>query len=145
VPPSSLFRLNRENVAAQVVIALTRSHDTALERMGAAALELPLPPTSVIVFGSFARREADNESDIDAVIVRPDDVDEDDDTWTAGVERWRERVRAITGNPVEVIETGRSEAIEKLSGTRSLWQDIARDGVVVHGATLDQLGGAVHA
>ncbi len=144
VPPSSLFRLNRENVAAQVVIALARSHDTAMERMGAAALELPLPPTSVIVFGSFARREADSESDIDAVIVRPDDVDEDDDTWTAGVEQWRERVRAITGNPVEVIETSRSEAIEKLSGRRSLWQDIARDGVVVHGATLDQLRGVVH-
>ena len=59
VPPSSLFRLNRENVAAQVVIELARSRDTALERMGAVARELPLPPASVIVFGSFARREAD--------------------------------------------------------------------------------------
>ena len=145
VPPSSLFRLNRENVAAQVVIELARSHDTALERMGTAASELPLPPASVIVFGSFARREADRESDIDAVIVRPDDVDDDDDTWTAGVEQWREGVRAITGNPVEVIETDRSEAIEKLSSKRSLWQDITRDGVVVHGATLDQLRGVVHA
>ena len=145
VPPSSLFRLNRENVAAQVVIELARSRDTALERMGTAARELPLPPASVIVFGSFARREADRESDIDAVIVRPDDVDDDHDTWTAGVEQWRERVRAITGNPVEVIETDRSEATEKLSSSRSLWQDIARDGVVVHGATLDELRGVVRA
>ena len=145
VPPSSLFRLNRENAAAQVVIELARSHDTALERMGAAARELPIPPTSVIVFGSFARREADRESDIDAVIVRPDDVDDDNDTWTAGVEQWRERVRAITGNPVEVIETDRAEAMERLSSKRSLWQDIARDGVVVHGATLDQLRGVVNA
>jgi len=145
VPPSSLFRLNRENVAAQVVIELARSHDNALERMGAAARELPLRPASVIVFGSFARREADRESDIDAVIVRPDDVDDDNDTWAAGVEQWRERVRAITGNPVEVIETDRAEAMERLSSKRSLWQDIARDGVVVHGATLDQLRGVVHA
>jgi len=145
VPPSSLFQLNRENVAAQVVIELARSHDIALERMGAAALELPLPPTSVIVFGSFARREADRESDIDAVIIRPDDVDDDNDTWTAGVEQWRERVRAITGNPAEVIETSRSEASEKLSSKRPLWRDITRDGVVVHGATLGQLRGVVHA
>ncbi len=143
VPPSSLFRLNRENVVAQVVIELARSRDTALERMGAVARELPLPPASVIVFGSFARREADRQSDIDAVIVRPDDVDDDDDTWTAGVEQWRSKVRAITGNPVEVIEIGRSEAIEKLSSRGQLWRDVAREGVVVQGATLDELRGAL--
>ena len=43
VPPSSLFRLNHENVAAQVVVELARSRDTALEQMGAAARELPVP------------------------------------------------------------------------------------------------------
>ncbi len=139
VPPSSLFRLNRENVAAQVVIELARSHDTALERMGTAARELPIPPGSVIVFGSFARREADSESDIDAVIVRPDDIDDDDDMWAAGVEEWRRSARAITGNPVEVIEIGRAAASEKLSGRSQLWRDVARDGVVVQGATLDEL------
>jgi predicted nucleotidyltransferase len=97
----------------------------------------------VIVFGSFARREADRESDIDAVIVRPDDVDDDDDTWTDGVEQWRRKVRAITGNPVEVIEIGRSEAIEKLSSRGQLWRDVGREGVVVQGATLDELRGAL--
>ncbi|MDH4119742.1 MAG: nucleotidyltransferase domain-containing protein [Acidimicrobiia bacterium] len=145
VPPSSLFRLSRENVAAQVVIELARSRDTALERMGAATHELPLPPSSVIVFGSFARREADRGSDIDAVIVRPDNVDDDDDTWTDGVEQWRRTVRAITGNPVEVIEIGRAEAIEKLSNGGQLWGDVGRDGVVIHGATLDELRGVVRA
>ncbi len=87
----------------------------------------------------------DRESDIDAVIVRPDDVDDDDDSWTAGVEQWRSSVRAITGNPVEVIETGRSEAHQKLSSRGQLWRDVVRDGVVVHGATLDELRGTVRA
>lgn len=145
VPPSSLFRLDRENVAAQVVIELARSHDVALERIGAAAGELPVPPASVVIFGSFARREADRHSDIDALVVRPTGVDEDDDTWTAGVELWRERVRAITGNRVELIEADRAEAAEKLASKRPMWGDIARHGVVVHGATLDELKGAVRA
>jgi len=145
VPPSSLFRLNRENVAAQIVIELARSSDTALKQMGVAALELPLPPTSVIIFGSFARREADRESDIDAVLVRPDSVDGDDDSWTDGVEQWRRSVRAITGNRVEVIETNETEVVKKLTSEAPLWQDIVRDSVVVHGATLDELQGAVHA
>ncbi len=145
VPPSSLFQLNHENVAAQVVIELARSRDLALERMGAAARELSIPPSSVIIFGSFARREADRESDIDAVIVRPDDIGDDDDSWTTAVDEWRRIVRAFTGNPVEVIEIGRSEAGDQLSSRGQLWRDVVQDGVVVHGATLDELRGAAHA
>jgi predicted nucleotidyltransferase len=145
VPPSSMFRLNRENVAAQVLIELARVRDIALERMGTAARELLLPPVSVIVFGSFARREADKHSDIDAVMVRPDDIDDDDDNWSSGVEQWRERVRTFTGNPVEVIEVDCAEASEKLASASSLWRDIARDGVVAHGATLNDLRERVRA
>lgn len=145
VPPSSLFRLSLQNVASRAVVELSRSRDIALEQMGAAALELPVSPTSVIVFGSFARREADRHSDIDAVIIRADGIDEDDDAWTAGIEQWRQSARAITGNSVEVIEIGRAEATEKLSTKRGLWRDIDREGVVVHGATLDELRDGVHA
>ncbi len=143
VPPSSLFRLNRQNLAAQMIVELARSHDTALQRIGAAASELPLPPASVIIFGSFARREADRESDIDAVFVRPDDIGGDDDTWASGIENWRSTVQAITGNPVEVIEITQLEAVEKLSGKAQLWGDIISEGVIVHGASLDELKGGV--
>lgn len=145
VPPSSLFRLSRENVAAQAVIELARSRYIVLQRMGDAARQLAIPPVSVIIFGSFARREADRESDIDAVLVRPDGVDEDDEAWTEGVAQWRASVRAITGNSVEVIETGRTEIGEKLMAKQPLWRDVARDGVVVHGASVDELTGVVRA
>jgi len=64
IPPSSQFRLIRENVAAQAIIDLARSRDIALDRIGAAAAALPLSPVSVIVFGSFARGEADEHSDL---------------------------------------------------------------------------------
>ncbi len=140
VPPVSLFRLNREHVAAGAVVELARSRDVALGRIGAAAAEMRVRPMSVIVFGSFARGEADAKSDIDVVLVRPGDVPEDDDQWTAAVEHWRDRVRSITGNRVEVLDVGRSEVITKLAGRASLWQDVARDGVVVHGAAPDALG-----
>jgi predicted nucleotidyltransferase len=93
VPPSSQFRLIRENVAAQAIMNLARSRDDALNRIGAAADALPLSPISIIVFGSFSRGEADEQSDVDVIVVRPDDVDEDDDVWTTAVERWRDVVR----------------------------------------------------
>lgn len=145
VPPSSLFQLNRTNLAAKLIVELSQSRDLALKAMGEAAADLPKPPSSVIIFGSFARREADRHSDLDAVIVRPDNFDADDDTWTTGVDQWREAVRAITGNVVEVVETNQADAVEKLTSKRELWRDVVRDGIVVHGATLDQLRDVVSA
>lgn len=145
VPPSSLFWLNRENAAAQVVIELARLRETVLDQISAAALELPTLPASVIVFGSLARGEADRWSDIDIVVVRPDDVDDDDEEWSMGVEQWCRRVRSITGNAVEVIEVNTSSAIEKMLSGEQLWEEIARDGVVVHGQSLNELQDLAHA
>ena len=89
VPPASLFRLVPEHVASQVLLALARSTDTVLDEMGRLVEALPQRPVSVIVFGSFARREAVVDSDIDVVVVRPAEVDEDDDAWSASIETWR--------------------------------------------------------
>jgi DNA-binding MarR family transcriptional regulator len=144
IPPSSQFRLIRENVAARAIIDLARSRDTALDRIGAAAA-LPFAPVSVIVFGSFARGEANEHSDLDAIIVRPDDVDEDDDAWATAIERWRSDAQAITGNRIEILEVARHEAATKLAGRAPLWRDVVRDGVVVHGLTIEQLTERVHA
>lgn len=144
IPPSSQFRLVRENVAAQAIIDLARSRDAALDRVGAAAAALPSPPVSVIVFGSFARGEADAHSDLDAIIVRPDDVDEDDDTWATAIEQWRNDAQVITGNRTEILEVGRHEVRTKLGGNAPLWRDVVRDGVVVHGLTIDELMERVH-
>jgi len=139
VRPSSLFRLARENVAAQAVINLARSRDTALSRIGAAADSLPLSPVSIIVFGSFARSEADEQSDVDAIVVRPDDVPEDDDAWASAVECWRNEARAITGNRVEVLEVSYAEVRTRLASDMALWRDVIRDGIAVHGLAIDEL------
>lgn len=139
VPPASLFRLVPEHVASQVLLALARSTDTGLSAMGRLAGALPQPPVSVIVFGSFARREAEVGSDIDVVVVRPADIDEDDDAWSTSLEAWRRAVRRLTGNPVEVLEVSADEAATKLAGRSQVWADIRRDGRVVYGLGLDEL------
>jgi len=48
---------------------------------------------TVIVLGSFARGGTDEESYIDAVLVRPADIDESDEAWSASVGHWRNQVR----------------------------------------------------
>jgi predicted nucleotidyltransferase len=140
VPPSSLFRLVPEHVAARPLESLARSRDSVIEAMGRAASELPVEPASVIVFGSFARGEADAESDIDALFVRPEGVDESYEAWSASVDEWRETIRRKSGNQVEVLDVGWDEIKARLGSRRSLWRDIRRDGLAVYGATLDQLG-----
>ncbi|MBK6671268.1 MAG: nucleotidyltransferase domain-containing protein [Actinobacteria bacterium] len=139
VPPSSLFRLVREHVASRAVLALARSTDIVLDEIGRLAGALPRPPASVIVFGSFARGEAGRDSDVDILVVRPTEVDEDDDAWAESLEAWRRDVTRLTSNPVEVLEVSIDEAATKVTGRTQLWSDIRRDGRVVHGLDLDQL------
>jgi len=139
VPPSSLFRLVPEHVACRALLAIARSTGTALHEIGELAASLPYPPVSVIVFGSFARGSAAPDSDIDIVVVRPADIDEDDDAWTDSLEVWRSDVRRLTGNPVEMIEVSTDEAAAKAAGRSQLWADVRRDGRVVHGLGVDGL------
>lgn len=141
VPPASQFVLIRENVAPQAIIGLAGARRAAIRQVGDAATGLQPTPVSVIVFGSFARGEADAERDIDIVVVRPDhvDEDEDDERWSDSNEGWRRRVASITGNDVEVVEASASEASRKLRGRSELWRNVKRDVVVVHGAKLLEL------
>jgi predicted nucleotidyltransferase len=114
-----------------------------LEEMGTSAAALPHPPVSAIVFGSFARREAGTDSDIDVVVVRPAGVDEDE--WSESLEAWRRGIQRLTGNPVEVLEVGADEAAAKLRSRSPVWVDIRRDGRVVHGLGLEELRGVPNA
>lgn len=142
VPPSSLFRLVREHVASQALLALARSTDTVMEEIGRLAAALSHPPVSVIAFGSFARKEADADSDIDLVVIRPSDIAEDDDAWVECIESLRHGVRRLTGNPVDVLEIGADEAVTRASSRSQVWVDIRREGRVVFGLGLDDLGRA---
>ncbi|MCU1498541.1 MAG: polymerase beta domain protein region [Acidimicrobiales bacterium] len=140
-PPSSLFRLVPEHVASRALLAIARSADLALDEIGHLADELPHPPLSVIVFGSFARREAGADSDIDLVVIRPEAVNEDDEAWTESLEGLRRDVRRLTGNPVEVLEVSSDEAAARLAGRSQVWMDISREGRVAYGLSLDDLRG----
>ena len=137
MPPSALFRLVRDHIAAGPVLALARSRDRMIQEMGDIAAGLPIPPVSMIIFGSFARGEAGIDSDIDTLMVRPADVDESDRSCLESIQEWIDRVGQVSGNLVEVLEVDEDEVSERLLGAGPVWQDIQRDGLTVHGRTLD--------
>lgn len=140
-PPSALFRFVKDNVASRAVLALADARRTVLDELGRAAAEVAPAPVSVIAFGSLARGEADSQSDVDLVVVRSAEIDEDDDAWVVGMERWRERARRLTGNRVEVVTVSEEDIGRLLRGRRPLWRDVAREGIVVFGCALADLKG----
>ena len=90
VPPSALFRLVERHVASRALLTLARARATVFEELGRSAGELSPPPVSGIVFGSLARGEVRSTSDVDVVVVRPENVDDEDDGWHVELERWRQ-------------------------------------------------------
>jgi predicted nucleotidyltransferase len=136
-PPSALFRVVRDHIAAGPVLALARSRDRMIQQMREIAEGLPVPAVSVIVFGSFARGQADLESDIDTLMIRPSDVSESDEAWSASVQQWIDRVGEVSGNRVEVLEAEEYEVSARLNREGNVWQDIERDGLIIHGPPLD--------
>jgi predicted nucleotidyltransferase len=141
VPPASQFLLVRDCVVTRLLLGLADARSIALRQIGEAVSAISPEPVSVVAFGSFARGEADAQSDIDLAVVRTDDVDDDDEGWAESIDAWRRQVRTITGNDVEIIEATASEATRKLRGRSELWRNIKRDGIVVYGRALDELAG----
>lgn len=139
VPPSALFRYVRENVAARALSGLADARHTVLRELEEGAGRLEPRPVSIIVFGSFARGDADRESDLDVLLVRPSRIDEEDAQWRGAVDQWVDHAGRLTGNRVEVLEETEQEVQRLLRSRKQLWLDIRRDGVVVHGLTIDEL------
>jgi predicted nucleotidyltransferase len=135
-PPSALFHLVEDHLVTQALRDLSFVPERMIEVMREAAETLPVRPAGVIVFGSFARGEAEVASDIDAVLIRPESVDEEDPAWADSVEQWRETVGRASGNAVEVLEVSESDIGRKLRGRQQLWRDIRSEGVVVTGPSL---------
>ncbi len=139
-PPSALFKFVPDHVAARAVTALGDAGRTVLEELNASAIRLKVAPVSVIVFGSFARGEADRSS-LDVLLIRSPQVGEEDTGWRAAIDGWVKGVRRLTGNRVELLEVGVDEARAKFRSKNNLWTDIQRDGIVVFGREIAELRG----
>lgn len=124
------------SAAAQLLRRLTELHADVLAHMRDTARQLDPAPSSIIVFGSFARGTARTDSDIDlAVIATPDWMDDDD--CQAQLAAWTDQVAAHAGNPVAEILATPAELADRHD--EPLWEDIRRDGIVILGAAPHQL------
>jgi predicted nucleotidyltransferase len=133
------YMLNREHVLAAPIQAMIAADDDVETRMRATLELWELPPAAVAVFGSFARRDGDSESDIDLLLVRPDDVDESNETWATQRYELVRRIERVSGNVVQLVELSHAELHDAVMRGDQLIAALRDDGREIVGPKLRTL------
>ncbi len=130
-----LYRLNRDHMAADAVIALSRLRLTLIERIRHSIQQWDVPPTHAWLFGSMARGEGDTGSDVDILLIRPSGIGDESSTWNDQVEELSEAIQRWSGN-VASINDIREEETPRLREERPVVvDDLLDDAITLAGAS----------
>ena len=128
-----LYTLNRDHVAADAVILLSDLRRRLFERMKIHMQHWTVRPVAAAVFGSAARGDGGTESDIDVLVIRPDDVARDDQSWTDDVDDLSHAIRRWTGNRASIIQATTSQVADMIDREEAIVEELATDGVPLTG------------
>ncbi|NHT17978.1 nucleotidyltransferase domain-containing protein [Cellulomonas sp. IC4_254] len=140
-----LYRANREHLAwpaiESAVRFATRALDALRDRLVATLVQHlgddRAGRTTVALYGSVARGTADRRSDVDLVVLTPDDVGPDEVeslvlSVTAGVERW-------TGNACSVYELSTDRLAELVRAADPMVRSWLEEATTISGPDLTGL------
>lgn len=135
---TNTYQLNTEHLAAEPIIALSRITTTFLNRLERHLEGWGDALKYAAVFGSAATGRMTLDSDIDLLLVRASDPEdqsenEDPDTWDQRVTELGRLVTAWTGNDGRVVEYTENEIGEAAAAGEPLLSDVAREGLTVAG------------
>jgi predicted nucleotidyltransferase len=127
--PSKLYSLNREHMAARLIIALAGLREEFLEILQRRLAAWNPPPVYAALFGSAATNQMRENSDIDLFVVRPDTVTAERRDWTDQLQDLAHDASRWTGNDLRIFEM--SDADTKLGLVRNdqVLADIRDDGL----------------
>lgn len=136
---SILYVLNRDHVAVDPALALLGLREELLDRIASAVRAWSPAPEHVSVYGSTARGEGDEASDVDLFIVRPDGVDEESGRWRDQIAELERAVRAWSGNSAAISEVGQEE-LQRLRRDRpAVVVELEAEAVTLYGPPADAL------
>jgi predicted nucleotidyltransferase len=153
-----VFELNREHVAADAAVLLAGLRSATWDRLKDELRSWRPWPLYAAVFGSAARGDGNEASDIDVLLVHPPFPGEKRPTglsaglsaqvtdalgaavlasegtgaavrWEEQVDRLRERVHAWTGNHAQVVDLTFHEWRRPPPGHRPLLANVEKDGI----------------
>ncbi len=135
-PPSNLYRLNHDHVAAEGNEALARMWTTQVTRIRAELDGWSVPPEAAWLFGSAARGEATAQSDIDILLVVADGRLETEpiaEVWERQTEALAEHIKVWSGNVCEMLEMTRSELADAVERDDRLIHDLRGQAISLAG------------
>lgn len=103
------YRLNRDHLAARWIEGLASVRLTLLKELRNLIAEWKPRPRVARLFGSVARGEGDETSDIDVLVVRPRTVQSEAEAWRRQVDDLQARVTSWTGNDTRILEYSEQE------------------------------------
>ncbi|HEX3787719.1 MAG TPA: nucleotidyltransferase domain-containing protein [Pseudonocardiaceae bacterium] len=101
------YRLNRDHLAAEHILGLAALREKLFKRIEDRLKSWQPPPVYAAVFGSAAGGSMTADSDLDLLLVRPDDTD--DSWWEKQVNDLIAEVTRWTGNDTRPLEFTASE------------------------------------
>lgn len=103
-PNATLYLLNRDHVAADAIVALTRLRTMIIDRITDGLSSWSPEPVHASLFGSFARGEATTTSDIDILVVIGPAGAADQDARATQIDQLSADVLRWTGNRGHIVD-----------------------------------------
>jgi len=141
---ANLHTINRQHLGYAAVEALESIRARLISQLRTSFSDWPnrkakRAPLHGSLFGSTARADGDDGSDIDLFLVRPDAVAADDADWTERIASICRSLESWTGNQVNLVELPLSSLSSSRSSNRAVLEEIERDQILLCGAPLADL------
>ncbi|WP_344161043.1 hypothetical protein [Kribbella yunnanensis] len=117
------YRLNRKHLTAPVVEFLADLRTALVNRIADELAAWRLPPVHASAYGALARADGDLESDVELLLIRPDDLAATDPLWNEQAAHLMQTVVDLTGNPAHVFELSRTELANHLATEAPILND----------------------
>ena len=135
-----VYSLNYDHVLEEAVRALLRAPEELPRRLRERIGEWSVPPVSAALYGSAARRDGDNSSDIDILLVRPSLTSASQrQAWSQQVDDLRDSIRRWTGNNCQITDRSLSAIRRLVSAKEPIMESWRADAVVLAGTPLDEV------
>jgi hypothetical protein len=132
---SLLYALNRRHVAAPAVELLADLRTTFVAGLSAKISTWPIPPVHASLFGAIAQGDGDLGSDVDLLLIRPEEVASDNLLWEEQTADLLQYIVDQTGNPAQLYDLTRAE----LATPDPAADDWRTHTIPLHGPTLAAL------
>jgi predicted nucleotidyltransferase len=134
---ATYYIANRDHLAWPSIEAIVRLRDELTARLTAEIDGWAVAPLHASIFGSTARGDADVDSDVDLLLVRPEDLAPNTlEDWEEQLASVRDAVRRWTGNPCQTFVATPSRLAEHVRAKDPLVRGWLHDDVLLAGESI---------